>query len=96
MSRWRSAALGEAGRVGTAAAVLAGRIATDIAGYRPRSGQADALLVEPVPLADERLQLPPRSAGPRSMPPRQWRSQPWQRSGLPRSPLERRRQQRRQ
>ena len=34
MSRWRSAALGEAGRVGTAAAVLAGRIATDIAGYR--------------------------------------------------------------
>src|ERR1035437_10432716 len=34
MSRWRSAALGEGGRVGTAAAVLAGRIATDIAGYR--------------------------------------------------------------
>ena len=34
MSRWRSAALGEAGRVGTATAVLAGRIATDIAGYR--------------------------------------------------------------
>ena len=34
MSRWRSAALGEAGRVGTAAAVLAGRIATDIRGYR--------------------------------------------------------------
>jgi hypothetical protein len=38
MSRWRSAALGEAGRVGTAAAVLAGRIATDIARISLRGG----------------------------------------------------------
>src|ERR1035437_8404039 len=39
MSRWGSGALGGGGRVGTAAAVLAGRIATDIAGYRTRGAR---------------------------------------------------------
>src|ERR1035437_10835243 len=44
MSRWRSAALGEGGGGGGAAAVLAGRIATDIAGYRSTLSSRDSHL----------------------------------------------------